>query len=168
MQIHHWLEQYYAAGDRKNNYPVGEWTLADRLIVYRGEYLARKALVELPIWQTTKDDFFMAVNPKNRREKRVELFFGEGYGPEPGEREPVIVDFEGGKASYDRTLGKGPDEKAQTVRIQDKAPIEVLVLAPDGKLLVRNAAADAEDQERKDRREAIFKRLENVKKLLGV
>jgi hypothetical protein len=162
MQIHHWLEQYYTP-DRKSNYPVGEWTLADRLLVYRGEYLARKAQVELPIWVTVKDQFILASNPKNRRQKTVEVYFGEGSGPDPGEGEPVIVDFEGGKVSYDRVLGKGPDEKLQTVRIQDKAPIEVLVLAPDGKLLVRNAAADSADEERKERRAAIFDRLEKAK-----
>ena len=72
------------------------------------------------------------------------------------------MDFDGGKVSYDRVVGKGPDEKAQTVRILDKAPIEVLVLGGDGKLVVRNAAVDAKDQERKDRRKAVFDRLEKV------
>ena len=68
MQIHHWLEQYLIPPEYKSKYPVGEWTLADRLIVYRGEYLARKALVELPVWLTRRNNFVLAESQEPERE----------------------------------------------------------------------------------------------------
>ena len=37
---------------------------------------ARKVSVELPIWVTQRDQFILAVNPRNRRLKSVDVYFG--------------------------------------------------------------------------------------------
>jgi hypothetical protein len=50
----------------------------------------------------------------------------------------LLVDFEGGKRTY----------QVGANRITDESPIEALVLTPDGKLLVHNGKADTEDEER--------------------
>jgi hypothetical protein len=62
------------------------------------------------------------------------------------------VDFEGGNQ----------DLQTDARRVFDRAPIELLVLLPDGRLVVRNSLSDTEDRERKERLEDWRNWLEKV------
>jgi len=64
-----------------------------------------------------------------------------------------LVDFEGGKHTYQVGANK----------ISDESPIEVLVLTKDGKLRVHDSKTDTEKEERSKRVEEWKTTLKNVK-----
>jgi hypothetical protein len=110
--------------------------------------------VDLPLWMPQQESFVLAVTPKP--------------GPDPGGRPPgievsfarepvdtLLVDFEGGELSY-RRAGEGKP-------VREITATEVLLLSPEGKLLARDSATDAQDVERKERLEAWRSRIKQLK-----
>ncbi len=144
LQIHRWLDAYYPnPNDRRNSRVVGSWSVAERLGIYRGEYVQRMAKVEVPVKPLDQADFILANDPANRnpREKHlINVPFGD---------DSVLVDFEGGDMVYRKTIKIG--EKTTTKNLADKAATEVLILSPDGKLIAHNSVADKEDSTRTQR-----------------
>lgn len=124
VQLHRWIEK---AGDR----PVGDWAVAERLAIRRGDIIGRKSVrVEVPEWNAKKGQF--------------ELGFAEAKGKVKipgipvdftlGDPAPILVDFQGGKHDY--KLGK--------TNIKEDAAVEMLVLTPEGNLIVRNSRVDSD------------------------
>src|SRR5262249_5792523 len=71
-----------------------------------------------------------------------------------GNREDsILVDFGESSLSYRREIPASNPEEQPTVLppIKDKAPRELLILPPDGKLIVRDAFFDSKDRERETR-----------------
>jgi hypothetical protein len=131
FQIHHWLEN--ASGTR-DFLPVGEWLVAERVPVYRGEYIGRTLKVEVPLWSDTRDAFVLVTGAGPRDKKGgMEVSFAHPSN------EDVLVDFEGGHATHARGTGKPVDEKCA---------IEALVFSADGKLLAHNSAQDTNSNDR--------------------
>jgi len=161
VQIQRWVDYAYPTGP-KNPVPVGDWLVAERVLAHRGEYLRRKLLTEVPIWYVAKDNFVIAPNPKNKNDKRCDLDFGNPEGPPA---EAVLVDFNGGRVVYEKAPEKVAEDKKPTgAKVIDTAPVEMLVLMPDGRLLLRDSVADAADNERTARRETWDKRIKEIKK----
>src|SRR5262249_39051950 len=71
--------------------------------------------------------------------------------------ETVLVDFAGGEQRYDKTIGEG--EAAKTEIVRDEAPIELLMMRPDGKVIAHNTLTDGKDEVRKEREEAFVDRI---------
>ena len=69
--------------------------------------------------------------------------------------EPILVDFMGGDAVYARTHPPtdGAAPPAAEPPVADKAPVEVLLMTADGRLLAHNSAQDEVDPERVKRLE---------------
>jgi hypothetical protein len=150
FQIHAWLENVDSTS--RTLVPVGEWAVAERLIVNRGEPIDRKAKVEVPLWVENMDTFVIA-SSGNLRQKTpgIDVDFSHHNN------KAILVDFEGGpEHSYQRT-------GAPLVKEDKGTTTEVLILSPDGKLVAHDTDSDRNSQERKDRLEAYRKRIKEVK-----
>jgi hypothetical protein len=158
VQIHRWLDfartKYAQAG---SEVPIGSWSILERTLVNRGEYIGRIAEVAVPYFATTLDHEAFAVSPDEQRQRRT-LAGGTqtrthkhkgipvDFATDPVTNTPsLLVDFDGGERSL-----SPPDR--QPVKIT--GPVEMLVLSSDGKLIVHNSRDDTENAARKERHEA--------------
>jgi hypothetical protein len=153
FQLHRWMETTQRSRKDPDQVPVGEWVLADRVLVARGEYIGRKVNVDLPIWIYSRNAFILPSEERTTRAARARGNTGidVDFGEENPENNLILVDFEGGRINI-------PSSKAD-----DICPIEVLMLSPDGKLLARTSLKDANDSERQKRREQVLKRIQEVR-----
>jgi hypothetical protein len=160
LQAHRWVDLVYPdLTNRRTSYAVGDWIVADRYPVSRGEYTGQPAKTEVPIWNFPEEKFVLATVGKGK-ERTVPVVFGD----DTPENNPLLVDFQGGDLTYYRVVpGADEDKKASTTKVQDKAPVEVLLLTPDGRLLVRDSETDAQDEERSKRQEAWKSKVANLK-----
>jgi len=147
FQIHQWTEN--VSPDRRVVTPVGEWLIAERIIVNRGEYIGRKERVEVPLWRETMDAFVLAATGVAGRQKSgMEVNFGHARN------EAIMVDFEGPEHTYQRAGGPAVKETTTT---------EVLILSHDGKLVAHDSETDKKNAERIERLEAWRKRIKDIK-----
>ncbi len=164
LQIHRWVD--YLHPKNRIDLPVGDWVIAERAVVGRGEPIGPQR-VEVPYWRTTQDRFTLATDvppPKPGYPPRLPPSVDVPFVPE-GEA-PVVVDFRGGDVTYQRTHPKTDDSAAPADRppaIQDKAPLEVLLLTPDGKLLAHDSANDVPDPVRVKRLQEVRDWIKDVK-----
>jgi hypothetical protein len=168
LQIHRRIEATYLG---KQKYPtfIGDWAIADRVIVARGEQIGRRVKVELPVWKYDYKDYTIAADPHDRsRKPGIEVNFGY---ERPDGAEALLVDFEGGKGQrYSPTPAAKTEDGAApppSRGVSDDSGIEVLILTPEGKLIARNGANDREEDKRKERRDELHKRIDDVKKKAG-
>jgi len=159
LQAHRWLRDYNLPGSSRP-IQVGSWVVAERVPVYRGEYVAERERVQVPYWRSARNDWLILDDFKNKRWPGVFVNFGyQAGGKQP---EAILVDFHNGATAYDRVLSR-TEEKVDTRRVTDTSAGEVLMLAPDGKLLLHEGADDATSQERIDRLKTVKARLDEVK-----
>jgi hypothetical protein len=129
FQVHRWIGHHQTLrGAVTPVFPVGTWVIADRILVARGEYVGDQQAVKLPIWDPIMRRHIPAENPAGGGET-------VDFSPDPKESAPLLVDFDRGKVAF-----KGREAAA---------PLEVLLLSADGKLLARNGEADAADPVRR-------------------
>jgi hypothetical protein len=88
------------------------------------------------------------------------VLFGHGS---TGSKRPqsILVDFHNGRAGHDPVASRGGKFKSR--RIWDDSAGEVLIMNPDGKLILREAARDATDPERLARLARVRQRAASVK-----
>jgi hypothetical protein len=161
MQIHQWFHDAGGTGQ------IADWVIAERLLFARGETIGRDEVnVEVPVWSEGRDDFRLGNTETVKQKVGGKIVYKTvsrplvalKFGPE--ENAPVIADFEGGKGNY---------KLAQAGTIQDEGSQEVLILTPEGKLIVRNSRDDSDEEaatgrERHQRYEAWKTRLEQVRR----
>lgn len=148
LQTATWMQQVRLDNTSKRE-PVGAWVVAETP-VGRGEFIGRKQYVKLPLWSSEGTQYQLReiadkVFPKAKEQPK-------GWLVDFTSNKSILVDFEGG-----RVKGRSPyrfDNSGQLVnqsrdRIEDDAATEVLILRPDGKLVVRNSAVDEADENRK-------------------
>jgi hypothetical protein len=149
FQLQRWVDQTPVATDSEL-VPIGEWAVADRVLVPRGEYVGQSVKVDLPVWKYTQDSYVLPAEDQKRRMRKPPTGVHVNFTHEnPDGSETILVDFEGGV----QTLGK----------LADTSAVEVLLLAPDGKLLAHNSAVDSNNEKRKDRRDEYVKRIDEVR-----
>ena len=164
LQIHRWVD--YLHPKNRIDLPVGDWVIAERAVVTRGEPIGPQR-VEVPYWRTTQDRFTMATDvppPKAGHPAKLPPSVEVPFVPES--EAPVVVDFRGGDVTYKRTHPKTDDPAAaadQPPAIQDKAPLEVLLITPDGKLLAHDSANDIPDPQRVERLNKVRDWIKEVK-----
>jgi hypothetical protein len=152
VQVQQWQPSVRIDGTTKQE-PVGAWVVAD-LPVAPGEYLGKRTLVELPLWNAGLNNFILrelaggvkvsGIKDANKQPKGWPINF----------RTPnVLADFDGG-----RQVQRVGDRV-----ISDDAAQELLIVRPDGKLVVKNSADDGLDIERKDRSDVWAAWLKRVK-----
>lgn len=162
VQAHRWVDFYdqIRAEKTTDTFLVGDWVIAERMFVWRGEYLGQKTPVHLPRWSKEQNTFILAGRPpRSGSDKRPVEEVSFDTTPT---RAPLLVDFEGGAVTYHRpgaappkTEDGNPVEGGKATpgaEVKATAATELLLLTPDGKLLARNSATDEADEER-DKRE---------------
>jgi hypothetical protein len=156
LQIHRWLEDLRGRQYR----PVGEWVVAERLLVGRGEYVGgRKPTLDVPVWEPKKEAFII---PKGKKEGAKETSGLEVSFSMGDQNDTVLVDFSGGNVSHDVTEIKG--DKTVKTTVKDHQRTEVLLSTPDGKLLALDSPEDEANPERKKRLDDYHARIKEVKK----
>jgi hypothetical protein len=162
VQIHRWLdEERINPSDQSSVVPVGEWTVLERLLLHRGEYIGRLQEVELPVWRTALERFALANHeddqnlPPASQDRRVKpKGVMVDFATDPVSFRPsILVDFEGGKRTF---TSDGKD-------IHEESTVEMLVLNADGKLTVHNSRADAEDRTRRQRYDVWKQEIKSLK-----
>jgi hypothetical protein len=158
FQAHQWLEK---ASHRGNQQDFGEWSVAERFPVARGEYVGRSERVELPIWRSELEDFIIATDATTTKgNPGISVNFGyDARGPQP---EAILVDFEQGPSSYNRVESRTED-KVTTKAIRDSSAGEALLLTPDGRLQLLETVKDSADTVRKERLKKVKDRAREIK-----
>jgi hypothetical protein len=151
LQMHRWVG--YELTNPENldsSQGFGEWSILDRELFTRGEYLRRVIAAEVPLWRSDLDLYVLAASAK--REKKIPLEFSTK--PKFGNTPAILVDFDGGTVRH-QVPGK--------TAIQEEVPVQALILTPEGKLVVRNSVMDTEDEDRTKRVEDWRKFVKDVK-----
>jgi hypothetical protein len=147
---------------------VGEWAVAERMAVARGMYLGKEEYVKLPVWRPQQQSYVLpdlARGKKGERVMKVPFEYDEKKVTRKAlAPQAILVDFEQrGQRGYERIVKEGaegaPDERRL---ITDNAAAQALIMDPNGKLLLREAALDLHDQERSQRLEDFRKRIKEV------
>jgi hypothetical protein len=156
VQIHHWLGFVQAKwNQRGSEIPVGDWSVLEKRLVSRGEYLGEIKEVELATWNTTQERYALAVHPdeqiasKQRTGPKYRIHKHKGiavdFATDPVfSARPLLVDFKGGEHAV-------PSSEPGKLSTKLYGPVEMLLLDADGKLLVRNSRVDTENKDRQDR-----------------
>ncbi len=152
LQAHRWLKDFRLGTG--GSMIIGDWAVAERLPVYRGEYIGRRIRVEMPVWRYQRETYVMTTDDNIKKGNKglpIPFGFEEKKAAAP---EAILVDFEpaGGRGHSDAR------------KVADTAAAQALILSPDGKLLLREGALDTFDQERVNRLEDFRKRIKEVKK----
>jgi hypothetical protein len=154
VQIHRWIDQF--TDPQGLFHIIGDWAIAERLLVRRGEPIGRlSVMVELPEWNKAKQAFEikysappqvkkLPASQKDLARSGIPIDFLASFPP------PMLVDFEGGK--YEHRFATLPGYP----NVKDESAVDVLILAPNGKLIVRNSRVDGNPElpagkERQDR-----------------
>lgn len=139
LQMHRWVDYTVPTSDMVDSrgVAVADWSVLEREPTHRGEYIGRIANVEVPIWSVENETYELARNA--RKQTRIPIDFS---AKDSRSRTAVLVDFDGGKG---HTIRSGEKQ------IREDLPLELLVLNPDGKLILRNSVDDEENTERKER-----------------
>jgi hypothetical protein len=149
VQVHLWLERQGATVTAKEEqkFPVGDWSVADRVVVERGEMIGHWMQVKVPVWSPHRDSFIFLPPPGVKAIATVPVDFHTGC---------VMVDFEGGTVNTSVPVG------GKSRSVSDEAPLEQLILTPQGKLVVHDGRKDSVDEERKTHYENWQKKLRDV------
>jgi hypothetical protein len=161
LQIHRWLDAVMIRGMGSDPLLIGEWAVADRVIVARGEYVDRTVHIELPVWSFTQNAFVIATDQTGRSKSQhgFDIPFSHGNAVK---NETILIDFEGGRQDYKASL-KVDEDNFKEVSARDTSATDVLLMDPEGRLLGHNSIMDAVDPERVHRREQVQARVARVK-----
>ncbi len=139
FQIHQWIQKKFDPKDR-TDFVIGDWAVAERVVVRRGERIGIDVPVVVPVWKERKDAFEIPVIEKDAKDKKSKTKLGfkidmrkevtDNEGKRVEEDPPVLVDYVGGK----RGVAKVEEEAAQ----------EALILSADGTLHVLNSRVDTD------------------------
>jgi hypothetical protein len=154
VEIHRWVDSLLADPERKESeHVVADWVVLDKekASAHRGEYLGHTVDVEVPSWNAEQESYELLMNPKTRS-RRVPVDFSAriSQAMEPA----ILVDYDGGKVT--QTIAKQ--------QVTDELPARILVLTPEGKLVVHYAFEDIKDKEREERVKAWKEEIDAIKK----
>jgi hypothetical protein len=138
VQIHRWVDEVTNPA-----FSLGEWLVAERVLVRPGEFIGRDVEVQVPKWNLENQSYdilyppkvFNRGKPKEKRvpEKGVDVdFTAKGESELPA---ALLVDFSGGPRQQMKVGNERPGDSSAT---------ELLILEPDGKLVVRNNLEDSD------------------------
>lgn len=142
VQVATWTEQVRTDNNAKRE-PVGAWVVAE-MPVGRGEFIGRKQYIKLPLWSSEIEKYVL-------RELAGTPVKGAKAQPKGWmvdfSTKSVLVDFEGGKVKARSNFRFDTDGKvvAGTRTFDEDVGTELLMVRPDGKLVVRNSLTDDAD-----------------------
>jgi hypothetical protein len=151
IQVHRWIDVLDVSRDRRIS--VGDWSIDPKAAAYRGEYLGRPVLTKVPTWDKVAEMYEIARDPKTKQKARLPVDFSVR---EPGKQFPaLLIDFQG---------GKGIQARIPNRVVSEDTPVQMLVVEPDGRLVLRSSLDDVTNSDRVGRVEAWKKRLEDIEK----
>lgn len=132
-----WLEQVRVDSSTNQREPVGAWVAAE-MPVARGGFIGRKTYVKLPLWSSEETRYQLREIQTEKVGKGKDATTPKGWLVEEFVGRDVLVDFDGGKV---------------TTRVGNKTAIddvntELLIVRPDGRLMVRSSKEDMANGER--------------------
>jgi hypothetical protein len=138
VELATWMEEVRTDSSNKRE-PVGAWVVAD-IPVGPGEFIGRKQYVKLPLWSSENKMYILREIP----DKVIPPRGGKDVPQPKGwlvdfSTRSVLVDFEGGKVTT-KVGGK---------TITEDVASELLIVRPDGKLIVKSSLQDEDDPNRK-------------------
>ncbi|MBM3984004.1 MAG: hypothetical protein FJ304_27790, partial [Planctomycetes bacterium] len=142
VQVATWTEQVKTDAGGKRE-PVGAWVVAE-MPVGRGEFVGRKQYIKLPLWSSEIQKYVL-------RELAGTPVKGAKVQPKGWmvdfSTKSVLVDFEGGKVKTKSNFRFEADGKVVpgTRTLEEDVSTELLMVRPDGKLVVRNSGTDDSD-----------------------
>jgi hypothetical protein len=151
VQIHRWVDFITKNPEQKTEQiPVGDWVIADWVLVNRGERLNQIEPAEVPAYDPISDSFFLISPAKNAPTKKIRVVFG------PLNEDILLVDVEGGtKQTYQRPGGE---------KLEFTLPREALILGADGSLELHNQDFDSADKEREARHKSWEEWINKIKR----
>jgi hypothetical protein len=140
VQIHRWLDYTLTSlSSSQIRLPVGDWSILERLLLHRGEYIGRMVPKKVPTWEATLEDYMLARDTTAKKnEVPVDFSTRLSRVTPPA----LLVDFQQGGRVQASVGGRN---------VYDEAQWQMLVLTPDGKLVLRNSREDTDNQDRQDR-----------------
>jgi hypothetical protein len=137
VQVQDWMMQVRIEGTEKRE-PVGTWVVTE-IPVAPGYPIARRALVELPLWSAGLNNYVLRDVGGGTKIMGIKdpKHMPKGW-PVPFNTGALLVEFEGGKIKT----------KVSDKEINDEAETELLIIRPDGKVQVRSTAQDMADAQR--------------------
>jgi hypothetical protein len=151
IQVHRWIDTLVVSRDR--SIEMGDWSILEKTPAYRGEYLGRPTLTKVPQWDKKAEMYEIAKDPRTKQKARLPVDFSVR---EPGKQFPaLLIDFQG---------GKGIQARIPNRVVSEDTPVQMLVLEPDGRLVLRSSLDDVTNGDRVGRVEAWKKRLEDIEK----
>ena len=131
IQVHRWIERVNASIS-----DIADWAIAERVYTRRGEPIGRPdIMIEVPLWNKFQQAFLIGdvavaqgrTKIKKTATKATKELITSGLQIDLTTAPPsILVDFEGGR------------------KTNDSAASDVLVLTPEGKLVLRNSRADSD------------------------
>lgn len=146
IQIHRWVEK--TADQNLTEFMIGDWAIAERLLVRRGEPLGRSGvMIEVPVWNKKNGRFEIGNGATALPKPKPAVGFKPGKDLPEASALPIdmieshppamLVDFEGGTRH-------GFRDRLGYTYLKDESAIDLLILTSDGKLIVRNTRVDSE------------------------
>lgn len=140
VQLQQWQPEVGLSGTQKKE-PIGTWVVVN-MPVAPGEYIGRRTLVELPLWSAGLANYVLRELAGGVKVWGIKDPKNQPKGWPINFRTPlVLADFDGGREVY---VSGGR-------QVTDDAAEELLIVRPDGKLMVRNSADDMADKGREER-----------------
>jgi hypothetical protein len=158
FQIHRWLEDAARPGAPPQF--VGEWTVAERVLVARGEAIGRTEKVIVPVWYAPQEAFVLAAPVQESDRRRQSTQPGIDVDFSLSNDDAILVDFQGGMQHFERKPRR--EERAEPVKTDEKTTTEVLIVSSDGHVTARDTTADAENPIRQDRLASWRNRIRDV------
>jgi hypothetical protein len=138
FQVHRFVSALVDMSDksRRTEYNIGDWLIAERLLVGRGEPIGRECEVDAVKWVESKSkwEFAAGVPIKGKIAARVPV---AEFHVQP---QVLLLDFVGGHQFYKRPSPKGSET------VDDESTYETLLLMPDGTMEVRTSREDVNDE----------------------
>ena len=154
VQIQRWVAQTTFAGEKE---PIGAWVQAE-IPVAPGEYIGKKALVELPLWKAALGRYVFSPTSKRLVSPWVKDLPQPIGRPVDFRTKDILLDFQGGRVSTQVDVG------GTRVPVQDDSATELLILREDGRIEVRKELDDAVKKDRLEREKGWKAWIESVKK----
>lgn len=133
FQIHQWVK---TTRDETDDYVIGDWAIAERLLVARGDHIGYQAPVQVPVWRLLKNSFEMPHTIKDKKDKKKDkpgIIIKLSRSTDDKQSDPpVLVDFVGGR------------KFKSSGAFEEEAAVDALVVESDGSLRVLNSRIDSD------------------------
>ena len=141
VEVQQWKAGVRLEGTSNKSEPVGTWIVA-KIPVAPGEFIGKRQFLELPLWSGGLGNYVLRELGSSLKIAGIKDPKHQPRGwPLQFRTASVLVDFDGGKTKV----------RVGDREVADEADSELLIVQPDGKLMVLNSGVDGANRDRKER-----------------